>query len=219
MYSHITVSAAAWRVAVAGSLLFVAACAGPTATLPGFQDTPPATNFAVTDARPDTDKTQEILSLWATSCQYGIYRWADTKSDPPRMVLLRHDLETALGNRLRNKTLVVTQYVMYLNDRAPLRGTLNGQFHGIVPGMLAAAGEGCTKAETGDAWFDASDMDTPAAFVIEIQAKMDGKTYTVRSVSGVVGMDQANDIQQVFGALRKAHASLVDQLGKDLPTQ
>jgi hypothetical protein len=219
MFSHITASAAACRAAVIGSLLFVAACAGPTATMPGFQDTPSTANFAVTDARLDTDKTQEILSLWATSCQYGIYRWADTKSDPPRMVLLRHDLETALGSRLRNRTLVVTQYVMYLNDRAPLRSTVNGQFHGIVPGMLAAAGEGCTKAETGDAWFDASDTDAPAAFIVEIQAKLDGKSYTVRSVSGVSGMDQANDIQQVFGALRKAHASLTDQLGKDLPAQ
>jgi hypothetical protein len=195
------------------------ACAAPTAVLQGYQDVPSQANFAVTDARPDADKTAEILSLWVTSCQYGIYRLADTRSNPTRMVLLRSDLEAALGNRLHNRTLVVNQYKMFINRRAPLRATVNGQFTGVVPAMLAEAGEGCTKEQTGDAWFDKSDTDAAAAIIIEVQATMDGKSYAVRSVSGIVGADQADDSHQVFGALRKANAALAEQLGKDLPAQ
>jgi hypothetical protein len=217
--ARVTALAGAWHRAIIGSLLFMTACAAPTAVLQGFQDTPSRANFTVTDARPDADKTSEILSLWATSCQYGIYRLADARSDPTRMVLLRSDLEAALGSRLRDKTLVVNQYRMYLNKRAPLRDTLNGTYHGVVPGMLAAAGEGCTKEETGDAWFDTSDTDAKAALIVEIQVTLGAKNYTVRSVSGLVSADQSDDSHQIFGALRKANAALVEQLGKDLPAQ
>lgn len=216
---HSVARAGAYRAAIIGSLLLVAACASPTAILPGFQDLPSATNFTVTDVRPDADKTYEILSLFVTSCQYGIYQFADTRSNPPRMVLLRYDLEAALGSRLRNKTLIVNRYVMYMNKRAPLRATVNGMYQGIVPSALAAAGEGCTKEETGEGWFDASDTDAAGALIVEIQATMDGKTYKVRSVSGLVDPAKADDSQQVFGALRKAHAALAEQLGKDLPAQ
>jgi len=211
--------AGARRAAIIGSLLFVTACAAPTAVLQGYQDVPSQANFTITDARPELDKTSEILSLWATSCQYGIYRLADTRSNPTRMVLLRSDLEAALGTRLRNRTLVVNQYRMFVNRRAPLRATVNGMYHGIVPSMLAQAGEGCTKEQTGDAWFDASDTDATAAAIIKIQATMDGKSYAVRSVSGLVSSDQADDSHQIFGALRKANAALAEQLAKDLPAQ
>jgi hypothetical protein len=210
------------RAAAVGSFLLLAACTTPPAVLPGFQDTPSTINFSVTDVRPEIDKTHEILSLLVTSCQYGIYRLADERSNPSRMVLLRHDLETGLGSRLHDVTLVVSEYRMYINRRAPLRDTVNGAFHGgaaVIVAPLVAAGEGCTKEETGDAWFDASDTDAAAAIIIEIQAQMGAKKYAVRSVSGLVAPEQASDSQQIFGALRKADAALAEQLGKDLPAQ
>ncbi len=178
-----------------------------------------AANFTVTDARPDSDKTQEILSLWVTSCKYGIYRMADNRTNPPRIVLLRHDLEASLGNLLRDRTLVVHGYRMYMNKRAPLRNTVNGSFTGVVPGMLAQAGEGCTKEETGEGWYDTSETTSSSALIVEIQASMNSKDYEIRSVSGIVPIEQSSDSDQVFGALHKANAALAEQIQKSAPSQ
>ena len=205
------------RAGVIVPLLMLGACAAPVAVLPDYHDAPSTTNFTVADLRPETDKTAEILSVWVTSCKYGIYRLADGRSNPPRMTLLRHDLESSLGGRLHNATLTVTQYRMYINKRAPLRATVNGSFTGVVPSVLAAQGEGCTKEKTGEGWFDASDTSANAALIVEIQAAMNGKSYSVRSVAGIVPPEQLSDSQQIFGSLQKANATLAEQIRKDLP--
>ncbi|HWA89688.1 MAG TPA: hypothetical protein VG889_06600 [Rhizomicrobium sp.] len=208
-------SRAGW-LALAVSLT---ACKAPTMVLPGYQESASGTGFAITDARPEKDKTTEILSYWATACDYGISRVGDERTQPPKLVFLRRNLEDALGARLKGATLIVTRYRIHINARAQTRSQLNGMYTGIVPGMLAAAGEGCTKEETSGGWFDASEVTTPfPPAIVEIEAALNGKTYSVRSVYSSRGKDLDDaGTPELFNAMRKANAALVEQLARDLP--
>jgi len=201
--------------------LWLSACAAPTMVLPGYQERASDASFTIADARPDKDKTSEILSLWVTACDYGIYRLGDERTQPPKLAFLRHNLEDALGARLKNATLTVTRYRMYINSRAQLRAQVNGMYTGVVPGMLAAAGEGCTKEETSGGWFEASEVTTTfPPVIVEIEATLNAKTYSVRSVYSTQGknVDDAGT-PELFNAMRKADVRLADQLAKDLPAQ
>ncbi|MBV9993229.1 MAG: hypothetical protein JOZ72_18300 [Alphaproteobacteria bacterium] len=199
--------------------LSLSACAVKPVALPDYQERAPDASFTITDARPEKDKTSEVLSYWATACDYGIYRIGDERTVPPKLVFLRRNLEDALGARLKGAALTVTRYRVHINSRAQLRNQLNGMYTGVVPAMLDAAGNGCTKDETSGGWFDASEVTTafPPA-IVEIEAAMAGKTYSVRAVYSTEGknVDDAGT-PELFNAMRKANAVLADQLAKDLP--
>ena len=103
---------AARGVALAFALL-LAGCAGRPVVLSGFQDRPSTINLTIVDLRPQLEKTSERLSPWVTSCDYEIHRLGDETSVPSKLVLLRRDLEDALGGQLKNSTVTVTHYRVF----------------------------------------------------------------------------------------------------------
>jgi hypothetical protein len=192
--------------------LLLAGCAtpGPT-TLPGFVDTPSAINFNLVDARPAPESTREILSLWITSCNYGVYRLADDENIPSRLIVLRHDLEDALKDQLRDQTLTVTHYSVHLNARGVLIAS-NPYAGGLVGAIMTP---NCAKADMAAGWYDPSELSGPGSPIIaELEVTYQGKTYSARKVStpSTQGLGAVATRGAPFELLHQVDQALIDQL-------
>jgi hypothetical protein len=196
---------------------------------PGAMATAPA-GFAFTDGRPDKEKKDRELSVWATSCDFGTQDLGDKFVD--RVGQLRHDLIAAFGDRLANHTLVIEHYHLYLNTHAMMAANNLGT---AVFGFLAV-GAGANKKTSRPqcdrdkmaGWFDAHELTTPwSPFIVEIEARLDGQLYKARAVHsppknmpapGIVG---PNDFQAEEAAIHavvdKANAALIEVLRAQLP--
>ena len=203
------------RAAALAVSFFIAACATKPAVLADFKDRPSTVNFTIVDARPDSDKTSDRLSPWITSCDYGIDVIGDEQTVPSKLVLLRHDLEDALGGRLRDATMTVTRYAVFYNNGKAMRAMVTGTYPGLAASLLTGAGDDCSKEKTTGGWYQASEVTTPfSPFIVELEATMSGKAYRVRIVFSTdkryVG--EGGPSEFFFDALRKADAALVEQL-------
>ena len=204
------------------AILFLAGCATKPAVLEGFQDHPSPIDLKIIDSRPADDKESEWLSLIVTSCDYGIRRWGDETTIPPKLTLLRRDLEDTLNNQLSNATITVSKYAIFFNGSAGLRHTVYSGSIGIVPAIMESMGSNCSKEETTGGWYAASEVtNSHSPIVIEIEAAFEGKNYNVRTVYSpeeelpvTGGLESASAL---FAAIHKANAALIDQIRSPKP--
>ena len=202
-------------LAIVIGLLFLSACGTKPVVLEGYQDHPSPVNFKIVDSRPALDKTSERLSAWVTSCNYEIHRIGDEQTVPSRLAILQRDLEEALGNKLRNATMTVTQYRIFYNNRAAMLGQVNGFATGVVPSLLTSAGGDCPKEHTSGGWYAASEVTTPySPFVVEVEATMEDKVYSVRTVfpthASYIG--EGGPSNYFFDVIHQANAALIEKL-------
>jgi hypothetical protein len=205
-------------VSVVAILAGVSGCAAQTALLPGYQERASSLGIRIVDDRPDEDKSTEHLSLLITSCDYGIRRLGDEKTVPPRLTLLRQDLETALGPQIANATVRVSRYRIFFNRGAALRGQTNAQYQGLIPALLSNAGSRCPKDETSGGWYAASEAKTPhSPLIVEVEGAVGAKRFAVRVVhstnnefAGAFGDPEA--AAALFGAMRQATAVVIEQI-------
>jgi hypothetical protein len=205
-------------VSTVALILGLSGCADQAAVLPGFQAQPSVIGLRIIDARPDEDKTTEYLSYIIFSCDYGIRRLGDEKTVPPRLTLLRRDLESALGRQVGNATITVSRYRIFFNRGAALREQTSSQFPGVMPALMLNAGSHCAQEETRGGWYAASEAKSPhSPFIVELEGTFAGKSVAVRTVYspekeflGVLG--EPETAAALFAAMRQATAALIEQL-------
>jgi len=200
-------------------LVFAYGCASKPAVLDGFETRPTQVSFQVVDERPEGEKSWERLSGLITSCDYEIHRVGDDQTVPSRMDLLRQDLELALGTRLSNTALTVSSYRIFLNAGARVRNGVVDTFGGVVAPIMAGMGSNCSKEETTDGWYAASELTRPTSpFIIEIEAKFEGHSYSVRTVYSpevqINGfkLDDPPAATALFQAMHQANARLTEEM-------
>jgi hypothetical protein len=185
------------------------------------ENVPSASTLNIVDARPSQQRTEGYhqLSYWVTSCSYGIYRLGDAKGSPGKLDLLRTDLETALGDTIKGKTLTVSNYALYLNSGDTMRGTTFAitLFGGIVGSLWAPhIGSGCSSDETPEGGYDASEVSSDASpLIAQLTASLDGKSYSVRVVQTPSGdaITASDDAVQAYAAiLHRANQALADKI-------
>lgn len=196
--------------------LNLSGCLSQTAIMPNEQIYQSPNPWTVIDQRPEAEKGDEFLSLFAHSCSYGIKRLGDDRTSPPRIAILRADLSREL-REAGNKTIAIQHYAIYFNKglallkSSPYSGGLLGQ--GEIAHRLA-----CKKEDTAAGWFDADEVSTPfSPIIVEISATMGDRAFVVRSVyspseelNGAFG--EPNEASALFAAMRQATAELAHQI-------
>lgn len=208
------------RVTVALAFTLISfACASSPIVLDGWEERSSTVGLTVVDQRPEETKKHSHLSDSPKSCDYFTWRMGDDLTQPTKLVLLKRDLEDALGAQISGATITITKYEVFNNgnhvEGSPTNGPVSPM--GGVAGVIVAAIMGgisgnqdtCTKENT-TAWYDPSEItDTSGRrfpWVIQITAIYKGKTYDARSVVFPI------DLQSVFTAMRKANLALADEL-------
>ena len=207
----------------AGALVFLGGCANGVSTLADFQDTPTKVGLSLSDSRPVADKKSEILSLMVSSCVYGVRRLGDETTVPNRLVLLRHDLEDALGEKARDATVNVLRYTLYWSPNIGVQARWkHGEPQGLYggqPGLLdkMTLGQDCREDQVGESWAEPTrEMIDKAPLVVIGELSMRGKTYSVRSVHvPVQNFSITEPSPEILTALRKANAELARKMATD----
>jgi len=202
--------------------LFLTGCLSQTAVMQDFKEGPPIAGLNLVDARPAEDKSSEFLSVWISSCDYGIRRLGDEKTVPPRLALLQRDMEESLGDQLINKTIVVTRYRIFFNKSADLLQGNPGNRSGVIgPIVMAAVTPGpdsCGRDKPEGGRYNASEISTPySPIIVEIEAKMGAQAYAVRSVYSPSkeldgGFGERDEAKELFNAIHQADVRLADKM-------
>ena len=201
--------------------LFLTGCLSQTAVMQDYRDGSSIVGLNVVDARPAEDKSTEFLSLWISSCDYGIRRLGDEKTVPSRLVLLRRDLEESLGDQLANKTITVSRYRIFFNKGSALLQSNPGNRSLAGPLIMSALTPGtnsCGLDKPEGGRYNSSEVSAAySPIIIEIEVKLGAQDYSVRSVySPKTELDGAfgerDEAAELFNAIRQADIKLADQL-------
>jgi hypothetical protein len=179
--------------------------------------TPADWSLSVIDARPEEEKSSEVLSLIATSTSYGIARMGDDRTVPDRMSYLRAMLNaTKRGPHQGSpgRTVTVTNFTIHRNLQEKLRGGLPTP--GLVGAALKASESHAGKHQPGG--YDL--VENPAGInvvVVFLRVIVDGKAFGVRVLR------QAPDTEVRFAATpeiwEKAVAEAIDAAIRDIILQ
>jgi hypothetical protein len=100
-----------------------------------------------------------------------------------------------------------------------VRNGVEGTFGGVVAPIMAGMGSNCLKEETTDGWYAASELTHPTSpFIIEIEAKLDGHSYSVRAVYSpevqINGfkLDDPPAATALFQAMHQANLRLAEEI-------
>jgi hypothetical protein len=174
------------QLGVLAALLWAgAACGGApihiAPEVPEAAATPAAVE--VVDARPEWQKKKKILSLWRTSCDFGIVRWGDSDTAPGRAQAVAYWLgKYPLPVTADNKVNLVW-FTVHTNRRAPPTGDYDLKEPGLVYGLLHAME--CRGGAEMIGGVDKEEMDSPAPLVVDIVVEVGGRSYAGRAVGGV----------------------------------
>jgi hypothetical protein len=174
-------------------------------------------NFTVIDERIESDKKQKTLSYLVTSCDYAVRRLGD-KTAPNRVDALHDDLVRIKGAALEGKTLTVTQYNIYFNRNARMRGQVYSNYTGVVAGVMEKQGSNCPREKAGGGWFDAAELTGPfSPLVVDVKATLEGVPYNTRVVftpaREVPGdFRTPEDVAILAAAMHKAAEAIAGQL-------
>ncbi|HSD37828.1 MAG TPA: hypothetical protein VLC92_09980 [Rhodocyclaceae bacterium] len=168
------------------SFLLLIACTGCAfvATLP--YDPAIKGNFTLTDACDPSDKTKELLSYSISSCQYGILRQADERTNPPRIEFLRNTLAKAQLPRLSGKEIIVKKFTVYENGRRSAHDTAVGASGGGILGLAIASilvPGSCEQPLDKGGYTTTENPNNDGIVVLELVLSIDGKEYPVRSTA------------------------------------
>lgn len=194
--------------------------------LPAAADDAPA-GVTLVDARKADERKTETLSSWVTSCDFGIRRLGDDGEGPPKLDLLKQDLDAALNGQLSGKTMTISRYEAFENVSAARRRMVYGNGVGVVGAVMSGMGSNCSREGTADGWYGAGEVNSVfSPIVVEIEAMLDGKPFSARVVfspdyetegefgerlwSG--GHYKPEAIAALVHALHQANAALADSI-------
>ncbi len=206
------------RIAMMIAAFGIFGCASQTAVLPDFKDLSSEMGFSMKDERPEEEKETKWMSLSITNCNYGIRQIGDNLMVPDRLTLLRNDLHKALGKKLSGKTVSVKKYIIHFNAQNAFRGRVYAPYKGGVVEFMKGFGSDCKREEVAAGWFGPADVTTPfSPLIIEIDAAIDGKKYSVRSVYSPKkeiepAFGNPEPASALFAAVQKATSQLVAKI-------
>lgn len=125
-------------LAIAATILAVSGCATqpavPPPTYPGLEQ---SSTVVIKDLRPKTEAEKKIFSLLVTSSAYGIYRVADSATDPTGPRLLTHRAYESFPALAMQPAINVRHFVTYANMQSHLRkASLGAAFGGPIGAHL-----------------------------------------------------------------------------------
>ena len=144
------------------------------------------TGFVFLNERPAKEDKPRFLSTNAWSCGFGIRVFSDEGRTFDRVTKLEAELQSSLGSQLDGHTLRLKSYQVYFNEAAYRSDVVDS----VVAGSVGAVTTGrrriapkCSQQETPDGWFSPAELtnDYPP-FIIEIDAVLDDKPLSIRSV-------------------------------------
>jgi hypothetical protein len=157
---------------------------------PVFNLTPirvnPAAAVAIDDERPAIERDSEILSLFVTSCAYGIAQMGDDKTIPDRTTYLKQALGGSLGDRLTRKAVTLKSFAIYRNNQASLRNG-NPAKAGLLTAAITNSIECYAKKEQRGGYDPGENPDGTNAVVIDLVVSVGAKDFRARVVEPAPG--------------------------------
>ncbi|GHD64497.1 hypothetical protein [Jeongeupia chitinilytica] len=178
---------------------------------------PAATRFTLEDRRLDVEKTNEMLSYLITSCDYGITRIGDSRTDPDKVAVLKSDLQALAGDRLEGRHLKLQSYTVHLNNAVMLKqqvGSFSGAYAGLLgSGLFMAMTEiGCSKDQVSGGWYTADEVSNAWPPVIaEATLSVDGASYRSRVVATA-----ANNTETFAELYRRVFRQIAERFAEQL---
>ena len=194
------------------------------------------TGFVLLNERPAKEDKPRFLSTNAWSCGFGIRVFSDEGRTFDRVTKFEAEMRSSLGSRLDGHTIRLKSYQVYFNEAAYRSDVVDS----VVAGSMGAVTSGkrriapkCSQQETPNGWFSPAELtnDYPP-FIIEIEAVLDDKLLSIRSVyspsialtvpptllSSKVRTNFADDTAgpEVEKAMNKANAEFIGQLTRTL---
>jgi hypothetical protein len=181
----------------------------------------------ISDRIPAADRKADIHSLWAHSCDYGVYTVQENSAPTPYVVALHDDLASLPGDPWANHQITVTHYAAYINNKERLRrttaaGLAGGLLGGLIAesiGHSASAGEKCAASEMQGGWYGSGEWTTNYnPIIVEIEATVDNRPVKVRTVysptMSVGYKAKAPDERaQIGNAIKKADKAFAATIG------
>jgi hypothetical protein len=156
--------------------------------------------FSISDKRPETEKTAEILSVNVMNENYGIFKIGDSQMTPDRIEYLISQLSVKANNQLAGGHVVVEHFEIHNNLQKILkRGAAFGAF-GLAGGVIA----GVT-------------VNPDALIDINLALTIDQKTYGVHLVRGYnlpKGQGASDDLvaAEIYTAIDETIDRIVSEL-------
>jgi hypothetical protein len=175
--------------------------------VPGLEK---SSQLIINDLRPQSEKERKTFSLMITNEAYGIYRNGEDAVDPSPVRLLQHNIYEKFSSSSAPIEVKLYHFVTYTNARAALKKVAVGSIFGPVGAVIAnstnnktlESGVSFVSPEAFDATIDKeferalySDAENPqkaSAFVIYLDAEINGKRTSIRKISPTIAGDGTN---------------------------
>ncbi len=157
--------------------------------------------IAIEDHRPASETEKKIFSYLITSEAYGIYRIAESVTDPVGVRLLAHRAYESLPALEHDPVITVNHFVTYANFQSEFRrGALGGAIGGAIGSAIISQGspaKGQVQTSQIDSSFfdqteeneyrrafytEAENPDNAPVNIIYIETEILGRTITTRSL-------------------------------------
>jgi hypothetical protein len=176
-------------------------------------------SFNWIDARSFEQRESGHESLLSTDCAYGIYRIGDDKFHPDRVALLRSDLDAAIGEYLKNKTVILRNYVVHFNRAREFRESVAATNKGLIAEVLNdVSTHGCSSSDLQGGYDSTEVANEESPLVVVIDVEVDCRTVHARWVASAkepaLSFDKSNHVwnEWVSGAIDGATKNLVAKL-------
>lgn len=169
--------------------------------VPGLEK---SSQLVINDLRPQTEKERKTFSLMITSEAYGIYRNGEDAVDPSPVRLLQHNIHEKFSSNSAPAEVKLYHFVSYTNARAALKKVAVGSIFGPIGAVIAnstnnktlESGVSFVSPELFDAtndneferafYSEAENPQKATAFVIYLDAEIDGKRTSIRKISPAI---------------------------------
>ncbi|MCQ4317825.1 hypothetical protein EA797_20640 [Stutzerimonas zhaodongensis] len=126
-----------YAFAISAALAASGCATQPALPPPTFSGLEQSNSVVIKDMRPTIESEKEIFSLLITSSAYGIYRVADSATNPTGPRLLTHRAYEAFPALATKPAINVMHFVTYANLQSHLRkGSLGAAFGGPIGATL-----------------------------------------------------------------------------------
>jgi hypothetical protein len=113
-------------------------CAAPTIMI-DVPNLDSSSSLSIEDLRPESEKKDEIFSLFITSEAYGTYRRGDKLVNPNPIRLLQHKIHEKYSDSSELPEVKVHHLVVYMNLKSELRSNVMGSLLGGAIGSAIAS--------------------------------------------------------------------------------
>lgn len=213
---------------VSMALALLAACtskstkpAPPVVGEPKLAVVPPAavgTGPTVKDLRPPADKKRDMHSLLIFSCDYGISTLPELPGNPTGPSTLANEMAATPGDPWRGQAVDVLHYATYLNQKRMLKGQVAMAAGGLLPALLAQAGDDCKEAKVHGGYYAGTEIvNYFPPIVVEMTVRIAGVVHHQRTVYSPMpaidpALKQPWETAQVLQAMTKADHALLASL-------